>query len=90
VGEPEGKRPLGRLRSRWVDKIKIGWYELDRSGSVWGPTERSCENGNETSGSIKRCEVLSCTIGGFSRRAQLHKISINCHCNVGTFERSKN
>jgi hypothetical protein len=38
VGKPEGKRPLGRPRRRWVDHIKIdlrekGWevYLLDRS-----------------------------------------------------------
>jgi hypothetical protein len=34
VGKPEGKRPLGRTRRRWVDNIKmdlreIGWYGLD-------------------------------------------------------------
>jgi hypothetical protein len=23
AGKPEGKRPLGRLRHRWVDNIKI-------------------------------------------------------------------
>jgi hypothetical protein len=23
VGKPEGKRPLGRLRRRWVDKMKL-------------------------------------------------------------------
>jgi hypothetical protein len=23
VGKPEGKRPVGRQRSRWVDDIKI-------------------------------------------------------------------
>jgi hypothetical protein len=39
VGKPEGKRPLGRQRCRWVDNIKMdlrdrmGWYGLDRSGS---------------------------------------------------------
>jgi hypothetical protein len=38
VGKPEGKRPLGRPRRRWVDSIKtdlreVGWYELDRCGS---------------------------------------------------------
>jgi hypothetical protein len=37
VGKPEGKRPLGRPRHRWVDNIKRdlrqrGWYGLDRSG----------------------------------------------------------
>jgi hypothetical protein len=34
VGKPEGKRPLGRPRRRWVDNIKmylrdIGWYGVD-------------------------------------------------------------
>jgi hypothetical protein len=26
VGKPEGKRPLGRPRSRWVDNIKYGFW----------------------------------------------------------------
>jgi hypothetical protein len=34
VGKPEGKRPLGRPRCRWVDNIKmdlrdIGWDGMD-------------------------------------------------------------
>jgi hypothetical protein len=34
VGMPEGKRPLGRPRRRWVDNIKmdltkIGWDVMD-------------------------------------------------------------
>jgi hypothetical protein len=34
VGNPEGKRPLGRPRHRWVDNIKLdlrelGWYAMD-------------------------------------------------------------
>jgi hypothetical protein len=34
VGKPEGKRPLGRPRRRWVDNIQmdlreIGWVGLD-------------------------------------------------------------
>jgi hypothetical protein len=34
VGKPEGKRPLGRPRCRWVDNIKIylrviGWDGVD-------------------------------------------------------------
>jgi hypothetical protein len=32
VGKPEGKRPLGRQRRRWVDSIKIN---LRRDGMVW-------------------------------------------------------
>jgi hypothetical protein len=35
VGKPDGKRPLGRPRSRWVDNIEIdlreiGWGGMDR------------------------------------------------------------
>jgi hypothetical protein len=35
VGKPEGKRPLGRPRRRWVDNIKmdlgdIEWDGMDR------------------------------------------------------------
>jgi hypothetical protein len=34
VGKPEGKRPLGRPRRRWVDNIKMdlrdsGWDDMD-------------------------------------------------------------
>jgi hypothetical protein len=37
VGKPEGKRPLERLRRRWVDNIKInlgelGWGDVDWIG----------------------------------------------------------
>jgi hypothetical protein len=28
VGKPEGKRPLGRARSKWVDNIKIDLREI--------------------------------------------------------------
>ena len=29
VGKPEGKRPLGRLRRRWVDNIRIDLQEVE-------------------------------------------------------------
>jgi hypothetical protein len=37
VGKPEGKRPLGRPRCRWVDNIKmdlleLGWRVVDWTG----------------------------------------------------------
>jgi hypothetical protein len=58
VWKPEGKRPLGRPKRRWVDNIKInlgeiGWGGLYWCGSGWGQVESSCECGNEPSGSIK-------------------------------------
>jgi hypothetical protein len=37
VGNPEGKRPLGRIRRRWVDNIRmdlleLGWGDVDWIG----------------------------------------------------------
>jgi hypothetical protein len=29
VGKPEGKRPLGRPRCRWMDNIKLNLLEID-------------------------------------------------------------
>jgi hypothetical protein len=44
VGKPEGKRPLGTSRRRWMDNIKIDY--------------RGCEHGNEPSVFIKCWEIL--------------------------------
>jgi hypothetical protein len=35
VGKPEGKRPLGRPRCRWVDNIKINLLEIGWGGVDW-------------------------------------------------------
>jgi hypothetical protein len=35
VGKPEGKRPLGRPRRRWVDNIKMDIGELESDGRDW-------------------------------------------------------
>jgi hypothetical protein len=36
VGKPEGKRPLGRPRRRWVDNIKMDLREIRWDGpSNW-------------------------------------------------------
>jgi hypothetical protein len=45
LGKPEGKRPLGEPRRRWVDNIKIGvreigwdcmdWIELAQDRDQW-------------------------------------------------------
>jgi hypothetical protein len=37
VGKPEGKRPLGRTRRRWMDNIRmdlgeVGWGDVDWIG----------------------------------------------------------
>jgi hypothetical protein len=45
VGKPEGKRPLGRSRRRWVDNIRmhlgdiswggVDWISLDQDRDKW-------------------------------------------------------
>jgi hypothetical protein len=35
VGKPEGKRPLGRPRLRWVDNIKMDLGEIGWGGVDW-------------------------------------------------------
>jgi hypothetical protein len=35
VGRPEGKRPLGRSRRRWDDKIKIDLMKIRIDGANW-------------------------------------------------------
>jgi hypothetical protein len=34
MGKPKGKRPLGRLRRRWVDNIRMNFGERE-DGMVW-------------------------------------------------------
>jgi hypothetical protein len=65
VGKPEGKRALGSPSRRWDDNIKMDlrevgcggmdWIELAQDRDRW---HRTCECGNEHSGSIKCGEFL--------------------------------
>jgi hypothetical protein len=34
-GKPEGRRPLGRPRRRWVDNIKMNVGDVGRGGVNW-------------------------------------------------------
>jgi hypothetical protein len=64
VRKPEGKRPLGIPRQRWVDNIKmdlieIGWSAVDWIGLAQDrvQVEGSCECGNGRSSAIKCWET---------------------------------
>jgi hypothetical protein len=35
VGKPDGKRPLGRPRCRWVDNVKLDLGEIGWGGMDW-------------------------------------------------------
>ena len=64
VGKPEGNRPLGRSRRRWVDNIRmdlqevgcgyVDWIGLAQDKDSW----RTLKCGNELSGSVKCGEFL--------------------------------
>jgi hypothetical protein len=66
VGMLEGKRPLGRLRRRWVDNIRmdlgeVGWGDVDWIGLAkvrnrWRALVS--EFGIEPSGSMKCWETI--------------------------------
>jgi hypothetical protein len=72
VGKSEGKRPLGRLRRRWIDNIKMDLLETG-----WVQVESSCIIGNEPLGSIKCWELPNgCTTCGLSTSTQLHRVSL--------------
>jgi hypothetical protein len=66
VGKPEGKRPIGRPRRRWVDNIKmdlgeLGWGDVDWIGMTKDRNEQvesSCEFGIEPTGSMKCWETI--------------------------------
>jgi hypothetical protein len=56
VGKPEGKRPLGRPRRRWVDNIKMGVEEVGSGCGDWivlAQDRGTCGYGKESSGFIK-------------------------------------
>jgi hypothetical protein len=65
VGNPEGKRPIGRPRRRLVDNVKMDLREIELDGMDWINLAQGmdqwralCEHGNELLGSIKWWEVL--------------------------------
>jgi hypothetical protein len=47
VGRPEGKRPLGRPRRRWVDNIKMDLREIGIDGVKCIRLAGFCDHGNE-------------------------------------------
>jgi hypothetical protein len=83
VGKPEGKRPLGRSRCRWIDNIKMDLLELglnvvDCIGLAQDRYRwRALVNAvNEPSGSIKCWELPNgCTTCGLSSGTELHRVS---------------
>jgi hypothetical protein len=83
VRKPEGKRPLGRARSRRVDNIKMHLREEVWSGMEWIDLAQDRDQWRGFVNTIMDFRVpliarkflSSYAIGVFSRRAQLHEVN---------------
>jgi hypothetical protein len=83
VGKPEGTRPLGRPRRRWVDNIKMDFKEIGYGGMNWTDLTQNRDQWRALVNMVINLRVTynvgnflnSYTTGGFSRRAQLHEVS---------------
>jgi hypothetical protein len=83
VGKPDGKRPLGRSRRRWTDNIKMDLREIGWDGMQLINLAQARDQWRALVNTIMNLRVpqiagkflSSCTIGSFSRRAQLHEVS---------------
>jgi hypothetical protein len=81
VGKPERKGPLGRPRCRWVENIKIDLREKGWDGMDWIDLAQDRDQWRALVNMVMNFQVPSnagkflstCTIGNFSRRAQLRK-----------------
>jgi len=64
LGNPEGRRPLGRPRRRWVDNSRMDRQEVGCGYMDWiglaqdRQVADACECGNEVLGSVKYREFL--------------------------------
>jgi hypothetical protein len=45
VGKPEGERPLGRSRRRWVDNIEMDLREIGWDGMDWIDLAKNRDSG---------------------------------------------
>jgi hypothetical protein len=75
--KPEGKRPLGRPRRRWVVNIKMDLRKIGWDAVEWVDLAQNRDHVN----TVMNLRVpknagqffSSIPIGGFSRRAQFHE-----------------
>ena len=83
VGKPEGKRPLGRPRRRWVDNIKMDLQEVGGSCGDWMELAKDRDSWRALVGTVRNLRVpkmrgislLAAEPVSFSRRTLLHGVS---------------
>jgi hypothetical protein len=83
IGKPEGKRPLGRPRRRWIDNIKMDLLEIGLSVVDWIGLAQDRYRWRALVNSVMNLRVpqnagklpSGCTSCGLSSGTQLHKVS---------------
>ena len=83
VGKPEGKRPLGRLRRRWVDNIRIDLQEVGCGYMDWIGLAQDRDRWRTLVSAVMNLGVAwnagnfltSCKPVSFSRRTLHHGVS---------------
>jgi hypothetical protein len=71
VGKPEGKRPLGRPRRRWIDNIKMDLSEIGLNIVDWIGLAQNRYRWRALVGKLPS----DCTSCGLSSGIQLHRVS---------------
>jgi hypothetical protein len=57
VGKPERKRPLGRLKRRWEDNIKMDLQEVGVSCGDWIESAQDTDKWRELGSTVKNLRV---------------------------------
>jgi hypothetical protein len=57
VGKPEGKRPMGRPRRRWVDNIKMNLQEVGRGCKDWVELAQDRDSWRALVGTVRNFQV---------------------------------
>jgi hypothetical protein len=81
VGKPEGKRPLGRPRRRWVDNIKMDLMKIGWDGVDWIDMAQDRDQWRALVNTVLNIRVpynaggflRGCTVDSSSRRSELRK-----------------